>query len=141
AEATLRVEKMKSEALEVAREQGQQESEILLKNSSEEADRILDFARLQSQELQERVQKDTETVARLSAEISDREDSLKALQGEVQALLNQKKECEVYISEENQLLEKRREDEVQKLKNLFQDENDRLKTLYQAEEKKWTELV
>lgn len=140
-EATLQVEKMKSEALDAAKAQGEKEAEILIKNSRDEADRILDFARLQSQELRERIENDTAAVKKLSEEISSREQSLKGMDEEVQFLLKEKQECQDYVSQENAALDERRESEVLNLKNLFQSENDRLKGLYDSEEKKWNNLV
>ncbi len=59
-EGTLAAEKMKDEALASGRELARQESQELLKTAREEADRILDFSKLQIEETQARIRSDLE---------------------------------------------------------------------------------
>ncbi|UXR65097.1 FHA domain-containing protein [Bdellovibrio bacteriovorus] len=59
-EGTLAAEKMKDEALASGRDLARQESQELLKTTREEADRILDFSKLQIEETQARIRGDLE---------------------------------------------------------------------------------
>lgn len=57
-EATLTSEKMKDEALAQGRDFAKKESEELLRVTREEADRVLDFAKMKAEEVQARVQQE-----------------------------------------------------------------------------------
>ncbi|MDG0817857.1 FHA domain-containing protein [Bdellovibrio svalbardensis] len=75
-EATLQAERLKVEALDTARANGQQEIEVLLKKAQEEADRIVEASKLQVVEIQESIKGDKEALLQL-------EDSLKKVDDEL----------------------------------------------------------
>ena len=75
-EATLQAERMKAEALEQARAAGQSEVDALLKRAQEEADRTIEFSKLQVSEIQAKVIGDRETLAGLEKSLRDVNDEL-----------------------------------------------------------------
>ncbi|MFV8251256.1 FHA domain-containing protein [Bdellovibrio bacteriovorus] len=99
-EATLAAEKMKDEAVAHGRELARQESEALLKTSREEADRILDFSKLQIEETQARIRTDLENAQELNQR------TLQEAQAEAERLLNESRtqirDAEARLREESE---------------------------------------
>lgn len=75
-EATLQSERMKVDAMELARANGQIEIDALLKKAQEDADRMVDFSKHQVIEIQEKVKTDRETLAQLGRSVKEANDEL-----------------------------------------------------------------
>lgn len=99
-EATLSAEKMKDEAIAHGRDFARQESEALLKTSREEADRILDFSKLQIEEAQARIRMDLENSQELNQQ------TLREARTEADRLLDESRrtisEAEARLREESE---------------------------------------
>lgn len=70
-EATLQAERLKNEAVESVRESAAKESEETIKKAQEEADRLVDFAKLKAYEIQTAAKETQETLNKLEAQLKE----------------------------------------------------------------------
>jgi pSer/pThr/pTyr-binding forkhead associated (FHA) protein len=85
AEATLNTEKMKTEALEAARITAQNENAQRIKDSQDEAERILDFAKLQAQQIQDQLKSEKDQLAEATSSLASIKDELERAQSALAA--------------------------------------------------------
>ncbi len=112
-EATLQAERLKVEAMDTARVNGQQEVDVLLKKAHEEAERTVEFSKLQVIEIQAKVKGDKETLAQLETAMKDVNEELlstrekmigelESARQSLEAVQNQATETTKKLSEENE---------------------------------------
>lgn len=155
AESTLEGEKQKAEALRQARETAAHESRVLMETSREEINRVLEFTRLQVQEVQGKLEAGqvnlehtenslAETELKLKHSLEELEKNTQAnldLQQEM-AILRQTEEEKIknWIDQEQTRVNNWVAEEEAKLKDKVEAEESRLRALIQAEEEKLQKL-
>lgn len=134
AETTLEAERIKVEALRQARESAEQESQLLMDNARDEVHRVLEFTRLQVQEVQEKLQVSQTQFTEVSQKLSETETHLQ------QRTVDLEKTETAYAELQKDMSEFRIREET-KLRAHIEAEEQRLKTWSTAEESRVQELV
>lgn len=114
-EGTLAAEKMKDEALASGRELARQESQELLKTTREEADRILDFSKLQIEETQARIRSDLEkSQQEIQLSLQNAKEDAERMLEESRAQI---RESEAVLREESERIRNENKDLIQTAKD------------------------
>lgn len=127
AETTLEAEKMKSEAMRIARETAENEGRHLLESSREEVNRVLEFTRLQVQEVQGKLDAGQVNLERVQKALIDTENRLRHTNEE----LAKNTQANQDLQQEMVLL---RQTEEEKIKKWIDSEEAKLKASLDAEE-------
>ncbi|KYG61620.1 hypothetical protein AZI86_18120 [Bdellovibrio bacteriovorus] len=138
AESTLEGEKQKAEALRQARETAEYEGRMLMETSREEVNRVLEFTRLQVQEVQGKLEAGQVNLEYVQKNLADTEDRLKhaveELEKNNQANLDLQQEMAILRQTEEEKLKASLEAEETRVKTWAEQEETRVKTLVDSEE-------
>lgn len=130
AETTLESEKIKSEALRQARETAESEGRLLMEASREEVNRVLEFTRLQVQEVQGKLEAGQVKLEHVQKNFVDTEARLNAANAELaksaQDHLDLQQEMAILRQTEEGNLKARIDAEEARLKNLVQTEEEKV---------------
>lgn len=135
AESTLEGEKQKAEALRQARETAEHEGRMLMETSREEVNRVLEFTRLQVQEVQGKLEAGQVNLEYVQKTLSETEGRLKRSAEE----LEKNNQANMDLQQEMAIL---RQTEEEKLKNWIDEEEAKFKASVESEEtrvKTWAE--
>ncbi|QDK37077.1 FHA domain-containing protein [Bdellovibrio sp. NC01] len=104
AEATLQAEKLKVEAFEAARASGQVEAEALVKKAQENADRSVEFAKLQVNEIQDKVKSDKELLQTLEQSLRETNQELESAREAFATVKASQEETSKTLTEQSEAL-------------------------------------
>lgn len=104
AEATLQAEKLKVEAFEAARASGQVEAEALIKKAQENADRSVEFAKLQVNEIQDKVKSDKELLQTLEKSLRETNEELESARAAFATVKASQEETSKTLTEQGEAL-------------------------------------
>jgi pSer/pThr/pTyr-binding forkhead associated (FHA) protein len=113
-EATLHAERLKNEAVESVRESAAKESEETIRKGQEEADRLVDFAKLKAYEIQTAAKETQENLTKLEAQ-------LKELRQDVE--FNEKRAAELKLSGDTLAADRAKEEEIFRANRAKDEEN------------------